>query len=73
VNDGMSDEPDDDLIEPGIFLRLRRPAAWLFLVLMLVRTPAAAVALVVLYGIVLGVRFWNVGVRFASRPRLNPG
>jgi hypothetical protein len=66
----MSDEPDDDLIEPGIFLRLRRPAAWLFLVLMLVRTPGAAV---VLGGIVLGALFWNVGVRFVSRPRLNPG
>jgi hypothetical protein len=66
----MSDEPDDDLIEPGIFLRLRRPAAWLFLVLMLVRTPAAAV---VLGGIVLGVLFWNVRVRFVARPRLNPG
>ena len=67
----MSDEPDDDdLIEPGIFLRLRRPAAWFFLVLMLVRTPGAAV---VLGGIVLGVVFWNVRVRFTSRPRLNPG
>jgi hypothetical protein len=66
----MSDEPDDDLIEPGIFLRLRRPAAWLFLVLMLVRTPGAAV---VLCGIGLAVLFGNVVVHLASRPRLNPG
>jgi hypothetical protein len=66
----MSDEPDDDLIEPGIFLRLRRPAAWFFLVLMLVGTPAAVV---VLCGIVLGLLVRNVVVRFASRLRLNPG
>jgi hypothetical protein len=66
----MSDEPDDDLIEPGIFLRLRRFAAWFFLVLMLVWAPGAAV---VLCGIVLGVLFRNVVVRFASRLRLNPG
>jgi hypothetical protein len=66
----MSDEPDDDLIEPGTFLRLRRFAAWFFLAMMLVATPAAAVALC---GIALGAICRNVVVRFASRPRLNPG
>ena len=66
----MGYEPDDDLIEPGIFLRLRRPAAWFFLVLMLVENPAVAV---VLFGVVLGVGFRNVVVRLASRPRLHPG
>ena len=66
----MSDEPDDDLIEPGIFLRLRRFAGWFFLAMMLVANPAAAVALC---GIALGVIFRNVVMRFASRPRLNAG
>jgi hypothetical protein len=66
----MSDKPDDDLIEPGILLRLRRPAAWLFLMLMLAGNPGA---LVVLWGVVLGVLFRNVALRLASRRRLFPG
>jgi hypothetical protein len=66
----MSDEPDDDLIEPGIFLRLRRFAGWFFLAMMFVANPAAAV---VLCGIALSAIFLNVVMRFASRPRLNPG
>jgi hypothetical protein len=62
----MSDEPDDDLIEPGIFLRLRRFAACFFLVLTLVATPAAvAVAL----GVALAAIGWNVVMRLADRPR----
>ncbi len=66
----MSDEPDDDLIEPGIFLRLRRPAAWFFLTLTLAFNPGAAV---VIWGFALGVLFRNVALRLASRPRLFPG
>jgi hypothetical protein len=64
------EEPDDDLIEPGIFLRLRRFAGWLFLAIIFVATPGAAVAIC---GIVLGTILRNVVMRFASRPRLSPG
>jgi len=65
----MSDEPDDDLIEPGIFLRLRRFAAWFFLAIMLVTAPTAVL---VVCGIVLIASFRDMGVHFASRARLNP-
>jgi len=66
----MSDEPEDDLIEPGIFLRLRRLAGWSLLVIMLVGTPAAVIALCV---IALGAFCRNVVMRLAPRPRLKAG
>jgi hypothetical protein len=66
----MSDEPDDDLIEPGIFLRLRRFAGWFFLAMMLFTTPGAAT---VLCCIAFGAICRNVVMRFASRPRLIRG
>jgi hypothetical protein len=56
----MSDEPDDDLIEPGIFLRLRRIGAWLFLAIMLLTHPTAVL---VVCGVVFVASFWNMVAR----------
>jgi hypothetical protein len=56
----MSEEPDDDLIEPGIFLRLRRFAAWFFLAIMLLTAPTAVW---LVCGVVLVAHFRNMVVR----------